>query len=61
MTKAELLEIAGWFDEAAEDVGSWGAYASPYFQHKHDLPSDIAQYMRHATYLRQLAEQMEGD
>ena len=30
--------------EAAEDIECWGAYASEYFQHKHDLAGCVAKY-----------------
>ena len=34
----ELLEA---LKDAADAVEQWGAYASDYFQSKHDLPGDI--------------------
>ncbi len=35
---AELVEA---LKEAIEAIDEWGAYASPYFQNKYDLQSDI--------------------
>lgn len=30
--------------EAAEDIASWGGYASEYFQEKHDLAACVKRY-----------------
>ncbi len=37
-----IAELEAALREAKEMVESWGAYASPYFQAKHDLVGDIA-------------------
>ena len=42
-----------WLEEAAEDIASWGAYASEYFQQKHDLQFDIAKYESRVEILKQ--------
>ncbi len=36
---AELVEA---LREAADEIEGWGAYASPYFQEKHDLEGSVA-------------------
>lgn len=33
--------LTRWAEEAYDDVGAWGGYASPYFQNKHDLAGDL--------------------
>jgi hypothetical protein len=38
-TENEALRAA--LAQAADDIESWGAYASDYFQQKHDLQGDI--------------------
>lgn len=30
--------------DAADDIEAWGAYASEYFQQKHDLAGNVAKY-----------------
>lgn len=42
---AELLE------QAAEDIQEWGAYASAYFQEKHNLAANVAKYREAARRL----------
>jgi hypothetical protein len=37
-----------YLTQAAEDVAGWGAYASDYFQNKHDLDFDIKLYQQRA-------------
>ena len=39
---AEIERLRAVLVEARDDVGSWGAYASPYFQEKWDLEGNIA-------------------
>lgn len=44
--RVELLEdtlrkSADALDEAADDIAGWGAYASDYFQEKHNLKKDV--------------------
>ena len=43
--------------EARDDVQSWGAYASEYFQKKHDLAGHFHKYEKAITALRQALEQ----
>lgn len=38
--------------EASIEVESWGAYASPYFQQKHDLAGCVADYVKRAALAR---------
>ena len=45
--------------EARDDVQSWGAYASEYFQKKHDLAGHFHKYEKAITALRQALEQPE--
>ncbi len=40
--RERIAELEAALREAKEMVESWGAYASPYFQAKHDLVGDIA-------------------
>jgi hypothetical protein len=40
--KDRIAELEAALREAREDLESWGAYASNYFQEKHDLQSDLA-------------------
>jgi hypothetical protein len=42
--KAENAKLRELVADAADDVACWGAYASPYFQEKHDLDGDIVKY-----------------
>lgn len=46
---AELLE------QAAEDIQEWGAYASAYFQEKHNLAANVAKYREAARRLLEAA------
>jgi hypothetical protein len=46
-----LVKAAAYLHQAAEDVAGWGAYASEYFQNKHDLKFDIALYHQRAAEL----------
>jgi hypothetical protein len=39
---ARIAQLEAALADAIECVGSWAAYASPYFQEKHDLAGDIA-------------------
>jgi hypothetical protein len=47
-------EIAEWLEEAAEQIASWGAYASEYFQEKHDLSADVEEFRERAVKARAL-------
>jgi hypothetical protein len=38
----EVLRLRAALIEARNSVESWAAYASPYFQEKHDLDGDLA-------------------
>jgi len=38
----EIERLRAALREARDDVDSWGAYASPYFQEKWDLEGDLA-------------------
>ncbi len=49
-----LCAVAEQLEEAAEDVADWGAYASPYFQEKHDLKADIDKYKTYAALVREV-------
>ncbi len=49
---AELVEA---LKNAAEEIESWGAYASPYFQNKHDLAGSVA--VVHAVITKATGEQ----
>ncbi len=40
--RAEIDRLRAALDDARECVDSWSAYASPYFQAKHDLAGDLA-------------------
>ncbi len=44
----EIEQLRVLLAEAAEDVESWGAYASPYFQKKHRL-AECVQKFRQAS------------
>jgi hypothetical protein len=39
---ARIAQLEAALSDAIECVGSWAAYASPYFQEKHALAGDIA-------------------
>lgn len=45
----ENLELAKELMEAAEEVESWGAYASDYFQQKHDLAGWVKRFKDRAA------------
>jgi len=47
-----LCAAAEQLEEAAEDVESWGAYASVYFQEKHDLHGDVTKHKTYAALIR---------
>lgn len=47
--KREASKAQALLMEAAEDVASWGAYASEYFQQKHDLAGCIEKYRSHGA------------
>lgn len=42
--RAEVDGLRTLLTEAAEDIADWGAYASEYFQQKHDLAGCVARY-----------------
>ena len=39
--QAEIERLRALLSEAIEEVENWGAYASPYFQQKHDLAGEL--------------------
>lgn len=39
---AEIERLRGALKGARDDMAAWGAYATEYFQEKHDLPGDLA-------------------
>ena len=47
--KAERDALKRMLREASEDIADWGAYASNYFQEKHNLAGDIKKYADAAT------------
>ena len=47
--RSQLEAARGLLREAAEDVESWGAYASAYFQEKHDLAGCVMKYRMAGT------------
>ncbi len=49
---AELVKA---LKEAADEIEGWGAYASPYFQEKHDLEGSVAAV--HAAIAKATGEQ----
>ncbi len=52
-TDAQMLEQAAeWLEEAAADIADWAAYASDYFQQKHNLAGDVALVRERAALLR---------
>ncbi len=51
-----ILIAAEEIEEAAEVIGSWGAYASQNFQEKHDLAGDITRFQKVAKKLREKAQ-----
>jgi DNA repair ATPase RecN len=42
--RARIGELERCYAEAIEDIESWGAYASQYFQEKHDLEGCLRQH-----------------
>lgn len=42
--EAEVQRLRELLAEAADDIESWGAYATDYFQKKHDLQGCVAKY-----------------
>lgn len=47
--RAEVEALRRLLADAAEDVESWGAYASEYFQEKHDLAGCVTKYRKAAV------------
>lgn len=47
-----LSKAADDLAEAAVDIDSWGAYASGYFQEKHDLQGCVADYAKRSEQAR---------
>lgn len=41
-------DVAVMMHEAAQEIADWGAYASEYFQEKHDLAETVARFTRAA-------------
>ena len=48
---AEAGALAELLEQAAEDIQEWGAYASAYFQEKHNLAANVAKYREAARRL----------
>lgn len=44
--REENKRLRGLLAEAADCVADWGAYASDYFQRKHDLAADIKRFRK---------------
>jgi len=42
--KARIAELEGVLADATREVEEWGAYASEYFQKKHDLAGTVARF-----------------
>ena len=54
MTEREALKLAlEALEEAADAIGSWGSYASGYFQVKHDLEGDISKAKSAITAIKE--------
>lgn len=49
-----IRDAADWMDEAADEIESWGSYASPYFQEKHDLAESVQRFRDRAAAIRAL-------
>jgi len=47
--KQELVKLMASYEDAIDQIGDWGAYASVYFQEKHDLAGCI---FRHKSILK---------
>jgi len=54
-----IQRLADALHDAAEDVESWGNYASSYFQEKHDLPGNVARIHTLANEARAYLAQPE--
>ena len=54
--RAALEAAANDLLSAADDVESWGAYASEYFQRRHNLPREIAHIQECAECARKALE-----
>ncbi|WP_339869000.1 hypothetical protein [Pseudohongiella nitratireducens] len=50
------MTAAAYLNQAAEDVADWGAYASEYFQEKHNLSFDIKLYQQRSNEFLAIAE-----
>lgn len=50
----DAKQMADWLDEAADDIGNWGGYASEYFQNKHDLLVNIQDFRTRADNIRSI-------
>jgi hypothetical protein len=55
-----LVKAAAYLHQAAEDVAGWGAYASEYFQNKHDLKFNIALYHQRAAEIEAMLSAQEN-
>lgn len=42
--QAEVAALRALLLEASDEIACWGAYASDYFQEKHDLPGCVAKF-----------------
>lgn len=51
-----LQEAAEKLDEAADEIDSWGAYASEYFQEKHDLKGSVSDTRKYAAHFEAIAK-----
>lgn len=59
MNKEQIVAAAKLLAEAADSIEEWAAYASPYFQNKHDLQGDLVHYRAEAGKLVAVAAQLE--
>lgn len=59
MSKEQIGVAAKLLSDAADSIEEWAAYASPYFQDKHDLQGDLAHYRGEAEKLAVVAAQLE--
>lgn len=55
-----LEKAANGLDEAADEIGSWGAYAGEYFQEKHDLAGSVAETKNAANFARTALSQVRS-
>lgn len=46
--EARVKELEDKLSEAADEIEGWGAYASEYFQEKHDLPGVVREFREFA-------------